>query len=307
MAGPRASRRSASCRRRSTERQRYGCGCTQGELVRDLDQRGSRRGARGGRRTGGVDELGSDLDRTRCSRRRPRTSTPRPARSSSATARTCSTPTSTSCARSATSSSRATARRSQGLVDDGTITLNIHPISILDRSSQGTKYSTRAASAMYCVAVSDAEASVPFMQAMYANQPAEGSTGLTDDQILGIAKGVGVTDIDSCVNDGRYMDYVTAMTREDSGQGGRRRDRHPHGGAERRDPDADRRPPGRPGDPPPGLTRRFSGPAAPSASSRYVRRRADTLPTVGSRIGSTGTSRLALWFLEVGGSSRAGA
>jgi len=99
-----------------------------------------------------------------------------------------------------------------GLVDDGTITLNIHPISILDRSSQGTKYSTRAASAMYCVAVSDAEASVPFMQAMYANQPAEGSTGLTDDQILGIAKGVGVTDIDSCVNDGRYMDYVTAMT-----------------------------------------------------------------------------------------------
>src|SRR6478735_5639221 len=60
----------------------------------------------------------------------------------------------------------------QGLVDDGSITLNLHPISILDRASQGTQYSTRAANAMYCVAVADAEASAPFMQAMYANQPA---------------------------------------------------------------------------------------------------------------------------------------
>ena len=43
----------------------------------------------------------------------------------------------------------------QSLVDDGTITLNIHPISILDRESQGTEYSTRAANAMYCVAAAD--------------------------------------------------------------------------------------------------------------------------------------------------------
>jgi len=100
----------------------------------------------------------------------------------------------------------------QGLVDDGSVTLNIHPISILDRSSQGTKYSTRGANAMYCVAVADAEASVPFMQAMYQNQPQEGSTGLTDEQILGIAKGVGVTGIDDCVNSGRYSKFVTTMT-----------------------------------------------------------------------------------------------
>lgn len=100
----------------------------------------------------------------------------------------------------------------QGLVDDGTITLNIHPISILDRASQGTEFSTRAASAMYCVAAADGTAAVPFMQAMFANQPAEGSEGLTDEQILQIASGVGVTGIDSCVNDGTYKGYVTAMT-----------------------------------------------------------------------------------------------
>ena len=65
----------------------------------------------------------------------------------------------------------------QTLVDDGTITLGIHPISILDGQSQGTGYSTRAANAMYCVAVADGEAAVPFMQAMYENQPAGGDDG----------------------------------------------------------------------------------------------------------------------------------
>ena len=99
-----------------------------------------------------------------------------------------------------------------GLVEDGTITLNIHPISILDRVSQGTEYSTRAANAMYCVAAADGTAAVPFMQAMFANQPAEGTAGLTNEQILEIAGGVGVTGIDACVNDGEYSGFVTAMT-----------------------------------------------------------------------------------------------
>lgn len=101
-----------------------------------------------------------------------------------------------------------------GLVDDGTITLAIHPISILDNRSQGTEYSTRAANAMYCVAVADPEASLPFMNAMFAAQPSEGTTGLTDDEILQIAGSVGVEGIDSCVNDGTYAGFVTAMTEQ---------------------------------------------------------------------------------------------
>ncbi len=100
------------------------------------------------------------------------------------------------------------------LVNNGTITLNIHPISILDRASQGTAFSTRAANAMYCVAEADPDAAVPFMQAMYAKQPEENSTGLTDAEILDIAKSVGVTGIDSCVTDGTYKSFVTAMTQK---------------------------------------------------------------------------------------------
>ncbi len=100
------------------------------------------------------------------------------------------------------------------LIEDGTITLRIHPISILDRLSQGTQYSTRSASAMYCVAEADPDNALPFMRAMYENQPAEQSSGLTDDEIVAIAAGVGVTGIEDCVADGTFTQYVTAMTQE---------------------------------------------------------------------------------------------
>lgn len=98
------------------------------------------------------------------------------------------------------------------LVNDGTITQNIHPIAILDRYSQGTEFSTRAANAMYCVAEADPDAAVPFMQKMFTGQPEENSTGLTNEQILAIAKDAGVTGIDSCVTDGEYTSFVKAMT-----------------------------------------------------------------------------------------------
>ena len=98
------------------------------------------------------------------------------------------------------------------LVDDGSITLNIHPIAILDSASQGTEYSTRAANALYCAAETAPESVVPFMQALFAGQPAERTPGLSDEEILGIASSAGVTGIDSCVADQTYDKFVTAMT-----------------------------------------------------------------------------------------------
>src|SRR3546814_17172380 len=76
----------------------------------------------------------------------------------------------------------------EGLVEDGSITLNIHPISILDRYSSGTEYSTRTAGAAYCVAVDDPANALPFVQALFANQPAANSSGLTDDAIVALAQ-----------------------------------------------------------------------------------------------------------------------
>lgn len=101
------------------------------------------------------------------------------------------------------------------LKDDGTITLNVHPIAILDSQSQGTEYSSRAASAMYAVSIADPDKALDFMKAMYANQPDEGTAGLTDDEIVSIAEGAGVTmtdDLKKVITSGTYVGYVQKMT-----------------------------------------------------------------------------------------------
>jgi protein-disulfide isomerase len=105
--------------------------------------------------------------------------------------------------------------RIQELISENTVTLRVHPIAILDRNSQGTQYSSRAAGAMYSVAAHDPDHAYPFLQAMYAHQPKEGSPGLTDDEILTIAKDAGVTvttDLDKEIKSHKYVGYVESMT-----------------------------------------------------------------------------------------------
>lgn len=100
------------------------------------------------------------------------------------------------------------------LVSNGDITLELHPISILDRYSQGTEYSTRAANAAYCVAEDDGDAVYPFIDLMFRNQPAEATTGLDDDEIIGYAEQAGAAGAAECIANGDYIDYVGEMTQE---------------------------------------------------------------------------------------------
>lgn len=109
----------------------------------------------------------------------------------------------------------------QQLVDAGTITLNIHPISILDRLSQGTRYSTRAANAAYCVAVDDPAAVPAFVKALYAQQPKENTAGVDDATLASIATSAGASDaVSSCISGGTYTKFVTAMTEKTPLQSG---------------------------------------------------------------------------------------
>ncbi|MFT4234177.1 MAG: thioredoxin domain-containing protein [Microbacterium sp.] len=101
----------------------------------------------------------------------------------------------------------------QSTAEEGDLTLNIHPVAILDAASQGTEFSTRAANAMYCVAESNPDAALDFFNAMYANQPEENSTGLTDDEIIQYATDAGADGAASCITDQTYADYVTAQTK----------------------------------------------------------------------------------------------
>ena len=78
------------------------------------------------------------------------------------------------------------------LVAEGTIQLEIHPMSFLDRASNGTRYSTRAANAFVTAAKADPDSAMAFNDALFANQPTEGGNGLTDDQIATLATAAGV-------------------------------------------------------------------------------------------------------------------
>jgi len=97
------------------------------------------------------------------------------------------------------------------LISDGKIQLTIHPIAILDEFSNGTKYSTRASAAAACA--SDAGKLLPYNSALYANQPKEGSDGLTTDKLIEIGKSVGLgSDFESCVKSGKYLTWVPQVT-----------------------------------------------------------------------------------------------
>ena len=108
----------------------------------------------------------------------------------------------------------ANADQLEALVSSGAATLELHPISILDRLSQGTRYATRAANAAACVAASDPDAFLDVNTALYAQQPAENTGGLSDDELVELVRGAGVTDeaVESCIRDGQHEDWVEAAT-----------------------------------------------------------------------------------------------
>lgn len=96
---------------------------------------------------------------------------------------------------------------------NGDITLVLHPVSILDAQSQGSSFSTRAAQAFAYVAENAPDKALAFNEAMFAQQPGEGTSGLSNDQIAEIATSVGVPeDVAAKIADGTYNKFVDALT-----------------------------------------------------------------------------------------------
>jgi hypothetical protein len=111
------------------------------------------------------------------------------------------------------------------LVDDGTITLHLHPMVFLDRLSMGTEYSTRSTNALIGVAVASPDATLPYLHLLLENKPDESSTGLTDDQLANFAtqatpEGTMSIALDQVLRDRPYAAWAADFTAQASVEGG---------------------------------------------------------------------------------------
>lgn len=107
---------------------------------------------------------------------------------------------------------RANGDQMESLIESGAATVEVHPIAILTAKSAGTQYSLRAANAAACVADSSPDSFWAFNSALFADQPAEGTEGLTDEQLVATAATAGATGVEDCIEDQDFAGFVQSAT-----------------------------------------------------------------------------------------------
>lgn len=104
------------------------------------------------------------------------------------------------------------------LRNEGKITVEYRPLGFLD-SRSSTNYSSRAANAAACVVNESPEKYAAFVDSLFANQPAEGSAGISDDKLKTMATDIGAKNIDTCIDQKTYRPFVKFTTKEASAIG----------------------------------------------------------------------------------------
>jgi protein-disulfide isomerase len=107
----------------------------------------------------------------------------------------------------------ANSREIDRMVADGTVHIELYTMSFLDKMSQGARYSTRAANAVATVADGAPDKVLAFNAVLFADQPAEGTDGLSDDEIARLASGSGIPpEIIARFPDRTFEPWVAAST-----------------------------------------------------------------------------------------------
>ncbi|TQN43736.1 protein-disulfide isomerase [Blastococcus colisei] len=107
------------------------------------------------------------------------------------------------------------------LAAEGEALVRYRPVAILDRLS-ADDYSTRAANAAAVVAdAAGVETFLEFSDLLFANQPAEGGPGLSDQELVSLAAQAGATgaDVETGIRELRFGDWVARVTDQASQEG----------------------------------------------------------------------------------------
>jgi protein-disulfide isomerase len=98
------------------------------------------------------------------------------------------------------------------MIADNKVTVRYHPVAILNESSSGTNYSSRAAGA--AAAAAQEGKFIQYHDVLYQNQPAEGSTGLDNAKLIELGRSVGLTGstFADAVNNKTYDSWADNVT-----------------------------------------------------------------------------------------------
>ena len=110
---------------------------------------------------------------------------------------------------------RANARQLTNWISEGAVTVTYHPVALLTASSNGTKYSLRAAAAAACVATHSPDQFYAFNHDLLDDQPEVNTDGLSDSELADLAGAVGVDNtktVRSCIQDGDYLTWAKEAT-----------------------------------------------------------------------------------------------
>lgn len=100
------------------------------------------------------------------------------------------------------------------MAEAGEITLRVHPRPMLDASSTPAGYSGRAANAAVCAYAEDPAQWLPAQKALFANQP--GTSGLPDEELVGIVDEATGLDISECQAAGTYQLWLQEVVEPDA-------------------------------------------------------------------------------------------
>lgn len=102
----------------------------------------------------------------------------------------------------------------QDEVADGNATLEIRPVALMDNSSQGTQFSTRAANTAACVAENDPNAFLEVSEQLFLHQQQAAQGAINQQMLADIAADAGADsdETNTCIMEDEFVDWVRDST-----------------------------------------------------------------------------------------------